>query len=108
MSRIAVGGQTKGVSFTPVAPSLARSQSQNKMIGSTSKISCLCNALRQDRREICCIGFLDDQAWQHYIYTTNQWNCKQEISKFISLNEYFGSNVAGLAAKPGRLSVKER
>lgn len=98
----------KGVSFAQVAPSPVRSQTQKKVAVSTSKIPSLCNALRQDRREICCIGFLDDQTWQHYIYTTNQWSCKQEISKFVSLQEHLGFDMAKLAAKPGGLSVKER
>ncbi len=94
----------KSVSFASVSPSVAPNQPKQKATELSSKIPCLCNALKQDRSEICCIGFVDHQTWQHHIYTTSQWICKQETTKFVSLHEH----LAKLAATQGFPSVKER
>lgn len=104
-----IAGPRKVVSFAPVAPSPAQSQSPNKLAISASKIPSLCNVLRQDQEETCCLGFLEDQTWQHYIYNTHKWKPKQELSNFVSLHDCLGFDVAAsLVAKPGGLSVKER
>ena len=57
-----------------------------------SKIENLCSALMQGYNSECCIGFLEDQFWQHHVYCVPGPGSSNQISDMAPIKELFYGN----------------
>ncbi|KAH8723785.1 hypothetical protein GQ44DRAFT_773661 [Phaeosphaeriaceae sp. PMI808] len=64
-------------------PPLSRSLSS----GLVAKIESLCCALVAANRQDCCLGILEDEAWQHHVYSVTGPTSKAQICEAASSNE---------------------
>ncbi|KAL9101607.1 MAG: hypothetical protein Q9163_003146 [Psora crenata] len=58
-----------------------------------SKIDNLCRALMQGYNSECCIGFLEDQSWQHHVYCVPGPGSSNQVSDIAPIKEFiYGNN----------------
>lgn len=83
-------GTAKTVHFAPYITVSSSSRpliSHSPSSGLTAKIDSLCRALLAARQQDCCLGVLEDEAWQHYVYSVTGPASKAQISETVSLND---------------------
>ncbi|KAF2464631.1 uncharacterized protein BDR25DRAFT_307145 [Lindgomyces ingoldianus] len=84
----AAGGTKKTARFAPsitVSPTQPNSRSPSPSLA--SKIDNLCKALMNGYQSGCCLGFLEDQPWQHHIYSVSGPDTGNQICEAASLKE---------------------
>jgi hypothetical protein len=85
--------QTPGKKAAHFAPSITVSTSPRPSIspshssGLAAKIDNLCRALVAGHQQDCCLGVLEDEAWQHHVYSVTGPASKAQISEAVSLND---------------------
>ncbi|KAF1985809.1 hypothetical protein K402DRAFT_454804 [Aulographum hederae CBS 113979] len=60
--------------------------------GLASKIDNLCRALVRGHNSECCIGFLEDQSWQHHVYCVPGPGSSNQISDIAPIKEVIYDN----------------
>jgi hypothetical protein len=67
----------------PSQPPILRSPSSDLAV----KIDSLCRVLVAAHQQDCCLGVLEDETWQHHIYSVTGPATKAQVSEAVSLNE---------------------
>lgn len=79
---------TPSITTSPPSPSLSPCPTSSRQPPSTaSRIADLCEVLGRKTPPRCCLGFLDDQPWQHHIYSVPAPGCENDARKSASLHE---------------------
>jgi hypothetical protein len=85
--------QTPGKKVAHFTPSIAISPSSKSMAsrspspGLSAKIDNLCKALVAGHPQDCCLGVLEDESWQHHVYSVEGPGSKSQISEAASLKD---------------------
>ncbi|KAF4632645.1 hypothetical protein G7Y89_g5493 [Cudoniella acicularis] len=93
--------QGRSVSFgAPPSPPPSRAQSPPSPPMKSAKIKDLCSALARDDAGPCCLGYLDDEQWQHHVYLSKgqapvEWPAKS-LHQILSR----GSNLQSVIITP--------
>jgi hypothetical protein len=89
--------KTPGRKTAHFAPSISVSPSSGPPIlrsplsDIAAKIDSLCGVLVATHQQDCCLGVLEEEAWQHHIYSVTGPATKAQISEAVSLNEIIHS-----------------
>ncbi|MCJ1264990.1 hypothetical protein MMC22_004865 [Lobaria immixta] len=73
--------------ITLSSPSPSRLPSSQISDSAAARIADLCKVLRQKTQPKCCLGFLDNQAWQDHVYSVTLPSLHKDATKSATLAE---------------------
>lgn len=97
---------SRNVSFDAPLPSpSSQTLSPSVPESQATKIKDLCSALAQEDTRPCCVGYLDDENWQHYIYFSTPRQAAQADGQARSLHQILSCDSI---AQPVIITPKDR
>ena len=96
----------RNVSFgAPPSPPSLSTPSPSTPESQLTKIKDLCSALAKEDARPCCLGYLDDENWQHYVYFATPRQTAQADWAARSLRQILSSDSI---AQPVTITPKDR